>query len=132
MSIPARLVSRDNYNLVNFNALRSGVFKGITGTIQTVFPTNQAIYGWSLNNNDAGIRWVQIFFKPATQVIAAGGLGVVPPDKTIQLPASVNTTLELDNPILATNGFSWACTTGETNNVAVTAAVTGDLYVAIQ
>lgn len=118
------LKGRDTYTVTAINALRPVGFQSIAGTPVQLKSTQSTWYGYSINNNDASVRWLQVFFRPATGVV----LGVTAPDMTIAIPASGNATFELENPVLAATGFTVACTTAETGSTGASSGATGQFF----
>ena len=108
----------DSWQLKSFNALTTPT--GI-GTVVEVSPTQATFGGFELNNNDAGIRFLQVFFKPASSVT----LGVTVPDMTFVFAASVPMSRDFHHPIRNGTGLSMACTTTETGTTPATIGMSG-------
>jgi|SRR6185503_18101211 len=120
------LLALDHYNVVAFNATQTNTKRtGISSTPREIKDTQITWAGYLLHNNDASLpSWVQVFFKPAAEVM----LGTTGPDFTIKLGAGESIAWDLLNPIRQGTGFTVAGTTTETGSTAPTAPVTGAFF----
>ena len=114
--------NRDAYSIKTWNALQTET--SISSTPRVVSDTQASFVGFLFHNNDASARWVQVFFRSASQVT----LGTTPPDFTILIAASGSVAWDFYNPIRQGTGLSLAATTTETGTTAPTAGVTGVIY----
>ena len=120
---------RDQKKVFKANGLQSIVagvsVTGFNTTVRDVGAGKRiAFIGYVLNNNDAAARWLQIFFRPATEVV----LGTTAPDMTILVGASGSVAWDWQDPIAQGTGFSVACTTTETGASGPTATMTGSIF----
>jgi hypothetical protein len=116
------LAGKDGYKVVSFNALQSTVAsQSFAGTPREIASSQISWYGYFVNNNDASVRWVQIFLKPLSQVI----LGTTSPDISFPVPASGGVQTTFEHPIRLGTGFTIACTTTEIGSTGATIGATG-------
>lgn len=121
-----KLKVKDSYKEFTINALNPNPsYQSIVATKKELYSDSQKWYGYTLNNNDAAARWVQVFYKPAANV----AYGVDMPNRSILIPASGNVTLEMENPVVCP-GFTVAAATTETGTSTPTLGVTGTFYFA--
>ena len=122
------LKSLDAYDVRTFNGLRTevdangNIWTGLNATVREVTPTSALFLGYLFNNTDGARIWVQIFYRPATEV----ALGTTPPDLTIPVGASGSVAWDFVHARLARRGFSLAATTTETGATGAT-TVTGEI-----
>lgn len=122
------LKSLDTYDTRIINALRTerdannNLWTVLDGTVRQVSDKTCLLLGYLFNNTDGARRWIQLFYRPATEV----NLGVTPPDLTIGLGASGSVEYDSYFARVASRGLSIACTTTETGATGAT-TVTGEI-----
>ena len=123
--------SRDTKKIFKANALQpitGGVSAtGFDTTVRNIGSGQVILLGYLLHNNDNAARWLQIFFRPASEVI----LGTTAPDMTVLVGASASLLGSLtddENNIRQGTGLSVACTTTEIGTTGPTAAMTGSIF----
>lgn len=97
---------------------------GFNATVRNIGSGSVTWLGFNLINNDAATRFLQVFYRPASEVI----LGTTPNDDVLFVPANGNIFFQFSDFLFQGRGLSVAATTGETNNVGPTAAMTGRIY----
>jgi hypothetical protein len=121
--------TKDTYDIATFNALQSAVGTGTNnvrtgiGVVRAVKNTQGKLCGYVLHNNNAAVRWVQFYFRPASEVI----VGTTAPDFTVMIGSSGTVQTTFDEPILATTGLSVSSTTTEVGTGAVVVDTTGSI-----
>ena len=122
---------RDDKKVFKINSLQSNVdgvsCSGLNATVRNVGLGNVIFMGFMLHNNDAATRWLQVFFKQASDV----ALGTTPPDMTVMVGSgsSIFGSLGDDNSVIrSVEGLSVACTTTETGSTGPTSAMTGSVF----
>ena len=118
------LFTRDQVEVVPFNALQP-VNISIGTTVRAVAEKQVTWMGYVFHNNTASDNWVQVFFRPAGQVV----LGTTPPDFTVLINANDSATLWFKDPIRQGTGFSVAGTTTETGSSAPATLTTGQVLI---
>lgn len=123
--------SRDNKKIFKANAIQLNVeglsTTGFNTTVRNVGSGQVVFLSYLLHNNDASTRWLQVFFRPASEVT----LGTTAPDMTILVGASqsiLGSLTDDESNIRQGTGLSVACTTTETGSTAPTAAMTGSIF----
>ena len=119
-----QIKSTDKIKTVPFNALQP-VNTGITSTVRDVAMENKIWFGYVLHENGAAVAWVQVFYRPASEVT----LGTTAPDFTITLSAADSVAYDFRRPIELLSGMSVAGTTTETGSTTAGAAITGQFFV---
>ncbi len=119
------LKAKESYQTVPFNALVP-TRPSIAGIVRDLTPFGTRFYGFHLTNGDAALVYVQIFLKPASQVV----LGTTVPDATYTLPVSASTHIELNHSIGKPAGLSIAVVTTNGGSTGATVGATGHVYVA--
>jgi len=117
----------DVYDVVSFNGLDPDLLKqGIAGVPRVISDNQITFGGFSIINNDASVRYLQIFFKPASMVVP----GTTKPDLIRLIPASgaVNERGEFV-PFRTGTGISAIVTTTATGSTGATVAAVGEFYV---
>lgn len=99
---------------------------GLTATVRNIGSGSVLWAGYNLNNNDAATRYLQVFFRPASEVV----LGVTPADDVITVGASGVVVYRFNKDEFVTQGraLSVAATTTEFGATGPTAAMTGSIY----
>lgn len=119
------IVGQDRFRRFTMNALQTVL--GLTNTVQAISSVKIAFKGYILNNADSSSRWVQIFFRPSTEVT----LGTTAPDLTLQIGPTSTVALDFENVFMEGTGFSAAATTTETGTTAPTNRITGTILYSI-
>ena len=120
----------EEYSIQSYNALigtvdaNGNLNTGLTSTVRQIAGTQTTFLGFILHNNAATRHWVQVFFRPANQVV----LGTTAPDFTIAVGASGDVAWDFYHPIRQGTGLSLACTTTEIGTTTATTAMTGSIY----
>ena len=120
----------DAYTIKTYNGLvasldaNGNIESGLNATVRQVLGSQVSFVGYILHNNDAARRWVQVFFRPASEVV----LGTTVPNYTISVGASGSVAWDFYRPIRQGTGLSLACTTTEIGSTGATAAMTGSIY----
>lgn len=113
---------RDSVDIYSVNSRT--VITGFTSTVRDVSQSQSLFLGFDLTNNDATTAWLQIFFKPSSNVV----LGTTAPDITIKFGGNESRERFYYYPIRCIGGFSVAATTTETGSTSVTLPMTGVIY----
>lgn len=108
----------DSFDTVSLNPLTTP--SGIAAPTQ-ISDSQCSFGGFELNNNDAAVRYLQVWFKPVASVI----LGTTPPDLTFAFASSGTLSRQWFYPFKKGNGLTMACTTTETGTTTATLAMTG-------
>ena len=115
------LRTHEGWRVRGFNALVTD--GALSNTVRDVSSDVTKFGGWQVNNPNAADTFIQLFDKPASQVV----LGTTIPFYVIKIE---DTTLgpaldhfEFSNGIEVTGSLSCAATTTETGNAAPTTAV---------
>ena len=120
--------SADHYDVRAVNALQTdrdannNLWTVLDGTVRQISASTCYLLGYLFNNTDGARRWIQMFFRPATEV----ALGTTAPDITIGLGASGAIEYDSYYPRVCQRGLSIACTTAETGATGAT-TVTGEI-----
>ena len=96
----------------------------LTTTVQSVKTTQAKFYGYKIENPNTGVAWVQVFYRPNTEVI----LGTTAPDFTIKVGDNGNAAWDFNWPIDAPLGLSIAATTEETGSTAPTSNLSAVIF----
>jgi len=112
---------QDRYIRFTTSALHKVI--GFTNTAQAIEDKSISFKGYILNNADASVRWLQIYFRPSTEVI----VGTTPPDLSIQIAPTSTTAMDFSQIFKEGTGLSVAASTTETGSIAPTIRVTGTL-----
>ena len=125
------IASRDNKKIFKANALQAIVegasATGFNATVRNIGSDQVIFLSYLLHNNDSATRWLQVFFRPASEVV----LGTTAPDMTILVGASqsiLGSLTDDESNIRQGTGLSVACTTTETGSTAPTSAMTGSIF----
>lgn len=99
---------------------------GLNATVRNIGEGSVLWAGFNLNNNDAATRYMQVFFRPASEVI----LGTTPADDVISVGANGTVVHRFSKDEFVTQGraLSVAVTTTESGTTGPTAAMTGSIY----
>jgi hypothetical protein len=97
---------------------------GFNSTVRNIGSGSVTWLGYNLINNDAAARFLQIFFRPASEVI----LGTTPNDEALFVPANGTIFFQFQDWLLQGRALSVACTTTENGFLGPTANMTGSIY----
>lgn len=122
---------RSRGNNYSANALKpeiDGVSSaGFNSTVRNIGLGSVVFACINLHNNDGTAAWLQVFFRPADEVV----LGTTPPDVTFKFGGNESRTqLFVELPIGSGSRMSVAVTTSETGATGVTSAMTGNIFYA--
>ena len=119
------LLATEEYSTQPLNALVTG-YEGLNSTVRDISTSvkKPRFIGYLLHNHDAAIVYVQVFFKPAVEVI----LGTDAPDMTIMIGSEESIAWDFYRPIICPRGISMAATTTEVGTTSVTLSVTGEIF----
>lgn len=111
----------DTWEVASFNALQAAT-PSIKSPVQ-VAGCEATFGGFELNNNDAAVTFLQVWFLPVAQV----SWGVTPPHMTFQFAASTPREVSFAYPIRKGTGLTVAAATTETGTTPSTAGMTGSV-----
>lgn len=99
---------------------------GFTNVVRNIGSGSILWAGYNFINNDAATRFIQIFFRPASEVI----LGTTLPDDVFLLGSSGTIVHRFNEDEFVTQGraLSISVTTTENGTTGPTNAVTGSIY----
>ena len=111
----------DSWSVAAFNALQPGRLN-IKGPVQ-IADRESTFGGFECNNNDAAVTFLQVWFRPVSEVT----WGTTPPDMTFQFASSTPREVSFAYPIRRGTGLTVAAATTETGITASTAGMTGSI-----